>query len=1052
MAAPAPASALSVLSFGSASHSPPAASLLPPGLAARDPEPDLAHVARTVLKAKRVAVVCGAGISTASGIPDFRSGAGLFESLKKQYPDAKLSTGKDLFDVGLFASETNAAIFFNMIAELKKQTDAVRPTAFHEWLKQLDDDGKLFRVYTQNIDALEEKAGLTYGLGDKSLPLPPRRKGTAAPSARSPSKSSTASSAATPVSSSVPLEPTLSQASVTSSLSSISAAEPTPRSSQSPPPPPPPPPPTHSAIPRVIPLHGHLSTLSCPACKHQVPLAGEYVDLLASGTAPTCPACLSIETARSAAGGRSRGVGIMRPDVVLYGEEHKDGDRVGEITHRDLMGQRPDLLIVVGTTLKVKGTKRLVRELAKVIRPVAASTTAATASSSGRDDDHDDDDGSSSATSPSKSSSQPQAQPRRRPPPRPRPIHTLYLNYDFPTPSKEWAGVFDCWLRGDIQEFVEAVKREQEVMKQEAEGRERRRLDNKRKRQHKEEEEDDLARTGPGPSTTSSTASSSSTSGARRSGGPHASKRAASVANAIKGKGRGSPAANQRKSLVPARNAQPPVPSSLRPPPVPSRPTSTTAAAPAVLSPVGSLARTDPNKRTRSSLHHALLPSPTPALEGAPAAATAPMSTTTTTNLAAPLVTVTSSTPFAPVSAEQHYRQPYQLPSLSLGSLVGPPATSTSAPGLGPGSFAPFTQVASHAYTHHPGLSLSLSLAGVQSLAAVPWNVLPPIPSLNSSTASVSLSPPSSSSSSSTGTAPFSTEPERERLPRGEEQLVVTATSTMSSLPSSRVVRRVDSSSSLSSLSEDDEDEEEEEEEEEEMVKITKKGTTADLKRRGKQPRLPLLKPSPLAPLPSRSRRSTATRSSTLGSGSSSDSSQGLTRLAVASPAPPAAAATASSTSSTIASKLVRPPPSPVPTRRRSSRSSTASSTHASREQDAARRRLAVRSRSPTGTGSGSGSRSGSGSGSGSSSEVTAAALVAARSSSTRRQTRSSVTPPGAVPHRVLNRDKDKSKNTVKGEKAAATATTHELGFKVTKASVAGVTGTAPRKRRERAA
>ena len=45
----------------------------------------------------------GAGISTASGIPDFRSGAGLFESLKKQYPDAKLSSGKDLFDVGLFA-------------------------------------------------------------------------------------------------------------------------------------------------------------------------------------------------------------------------------------------------------------------------------------------------------------------------------------------------------------------------------------------------------------------------------------------------------------------------------------------------------------------------------------------------------------------------------------------------------------------------------------------------------------------------------------------------------------------------------------------------------------------------------------------------------------------------------------------------------------------------------------------------------------------------------------------------------------------------------------
>lgn len=48
-------------------------------------------------------------------------------------------------------SEANAAIFYNMIAELKKTADRVEPTAFHEWLKELDDDGKLFRVYTQCV-------------------------------------------------------------------------------------------------------------------------------------------------------------------------------------------------------------------------------------------------------------------------------------------------------------------------------------------------------------------------------------------------------------------------------------------------------------------------------------------------------------------------------------------------------------------------------------------------------------------------------------------------------------------------------------------------------------------------------------------------------------------------------------------------------------------------------------------------------------------------------------------------------------------------------------
>ncbi|BGP26958.1 hst3 protein [Rhodotorula toruloides] len=406
---------------------------------------DLAHVARSVLKAKRVAVVCGAGISTASGIPDFRSGAGLFKSLKEQHPDAKLTSGKDLFDVGLFSSEANAAIFYNMIAELKKQTDAVEPTAFHAWLKDLDDEGKLFRVYTQNIDCLEEKAGLTYGLGDKSLPLPPRRAG------RSPSKARP-SGTSTPTS--IALQPSSLQA------STASTSCPTPRSSASPPP-------SHSTIPRVIPLHGHLATLSCSACKLTTPV-DPYLDLLASGSAPACPSCLSIDQARSAAGERSRGVGMLRPDVVLYGEEHKDGERVGEITQRDLMGQRPDLLLVVGTTLKVKGTKRLVRELAKVIKPPSksASTT-----------EQDDEPPLSSSEVPS--SSQQSATSKRPRQKRPSPIHTLYLNYDFPTPSREWAGVFDCWLRGDIQQFVQAVKDEKARMKGEMEEKEQR----KRKRE-----------------------------------------------------------------------------------------------------------------------------------------------------------------------------------------------------------------------------------------------------------------------------------------------------------------------------------------------------------------------------------------------------------------------------------------------------------------------------------------------------------------------------------------------------------------------------------------
>lgn len=127
----------------------------------------LQHLTKTVLKAKRIAVVCGqsvslnslahslnfclagAGISCASGIPDFRSSEGLFQSLKKQHPQARLVSGKDLFDASLFQSEQNAAIFYTMIAQLKKMSDEAKPTQFHQFLKGLDEEGKLFRVYTQ---------------------------------------------------------------------------------------------------------------------------------------------------------------------------------------------------------------------------------------------------------------------------------------------------------------------------------------------------------------------------------------------------------------------------------------------------------------------------------------------------------------------------------------------------------------------------------------------------------------------------------------------------------------------------------------------------------------------------------------------------------------------------------------------------------------------------------------------------------------------------------------------------------------------------------------
>lgn len=110
----------------------------------------------------------------------------------------------------------------------------------------------------------------------------------------------------------------------------------------------------------------------------------------------------------------------MKPAVVLYGEPHADADLVGSVTASDLRGARPDLLLVVGTTLKVPGTQRLVSELAKVIHP---SFTA-----QGETEDRPVE----------KQLSQPK---------------TVFLNAEFPTQAKKWASLFDVWVQSDIQAF-----------------------------------------------------------------------------------------------------------------------------------------------------------------------------------------------------------------------------------------------------------------------------------------------------------------------------------------------------------------------------------------------------------------------------------------------------------------------------------------------------------------------------------------------------------------------------------------------------------------------
>ena len=90
---------------------------------------------------------------------DFRSSDGLYALVKQQYPDVVMK-GRDLFDASLFRDPTSTAVFYTFISQLKKSIDSATPSPTHRFIKTLDQKRKLLRSYTQNIDGLEERAGL----------------------------------------------------------------------------------------------------------------------------------------------------------------------------------------------------------------------------------------------------------------------------------------------------------------------------------------------------------------------------------------------------------------------------------------------------------------------------------------------------------------------------------------------------------------------------------------------------------------------------------------------------------------------------------------------------------------------------------------------------------------------------------------------------------------------------------------------------------------------------------------------------------------------------
>lgn len=113
-------------------------------------------------KYQNIVVFTGAGVSTAAGVPDFRSQDGLFETLRNEYGDRfpQARHNPEWLLSRSFANQHPDVWNNIMLPRIQADYNGLQPTPTHCFCAWLHEKGWLRRIYTQNVDGLHTHSSL----------------------------------------------------------------------------------------------------------------------------------------------------------------------------------------------------------------------------------------------------------------------------------------------------------------------------------------------------------------------------------------------------------------------------------------------------------------------------------------------------------------------------------------------------------------------------------------------------------------------------------------------------------------------------------------------------------------------------------------------------------------------------------------------------------------------------------------------------------------------------------------------------------------------------